>query len=49
MTRPDLESELLAQAKQQTDALRNIQSALMLIAALAVLAAVWGLVVLVRG
>lgn len=48
MTRPDLESELLAQAKQQTDALKNIQSALMLLAALGILAAILGLVAFVR-
>lgn len=45
----ETESQMLEQARQQTDALRNIQSAVMLIAALVLLAAVFGLVAFVRG
>lgn len=45
---PEIEDALLEQARQQTDALKNIQGALMLLTALAILAAVIGLVVLVK-
>lgn len=45
----DTDSELLAQAERQTKALENIQSAVMLLLALAILGALIWLVVFIRG
>jgi hypothetical protein len=44
----DTQRELLEHARRQTDALGNIQGALMLLLALAIIAALIGLVLLVR-
>jgi len=49
MTDARLEDSLLAHAERQTKALENIQSALMFLLALAILGAILGIVVLVRG
>lgn len=48
METSDVQAHLVAQAERQTKALENIQSALMLLTVLAVLAAALGLVAFIR-